>query len=169
MKKFTILTIMFLLLLSVAQGQTEKKTALKKLQGTTVSSIAKNSFIEDFGNVSNVKWRRFDTFDQATFIQNGKEMVAFYDDRGSQVGTTSQAVFTDLPASSQKDINEKYKDYKIGQVVFYKDNQDNDTDMILYGVQFEDEDNYFVEMAKGDSKIVLRVDKVGNVTLFKKL
>lgn len=169
MKKITILTIMFLLVLSVVQGQTEKSTHLKKLQGTNVSSIAKNNFVGDFGNVNNVKWRRFDTFDQATFMKDGKEMVAFYDDRGMLVGTTSQAAFTDLPASSQKDINEKYKDYKIGQVIFYKDNQDNDTDMIMYGVQFEDQDNYFVELAKGNSKIVLRIDIEGNVTLFKKL
>jgi hypothetical protein len=29
--------------------------------------------------------------------------------------------------------------------------------MVLYGIQFDDEDNYFVELTKGTSKIVLKI------------
>lgn len=37
------------------------------------------------------------------------------------------------------------------------------------GVQFEDTDNYFVELAKGTSKIVLQVSTTGDLIIFKQL
>ncbi len=62
-----------------------------------------------------------------------------------------------------------YKDYTIGPVVFYDDNEANSTDMILYGEQFEDADNYFVELSKGTKKIVVQVSPEGVVYFFKQL
>jgi len=41
--------------------------------------------------------------------------------------------------------------------------------MILYGIQFEDADNYFVELSKGTKKIVLQVNTDGVVFFFKQL
>ena len=41
--------------------------------------------------------------------------------------------------------------------------------MTLYGTQFDDEDSYFVEMQKGDKKIVLKVKMDGEVFFFKQL
>lgn len=38
--------------------------------------------------------------------------------------------------------------------------------MILYGQQFADEDNYFVELVKGSKKIVLRSNMAGDVSFF---
>ena len=43
------------------------------------------------------------------------------------------------------------------------------TDMILYGLQFEDQDNYFVELTKGKDKIVVQVTPEGDVFFFKQL
>ena len=37
------------------------------------------------------------------------------------------------------------------------------------GGQFEDTDNYFVELAKGTSKIVLQVSTTGDLIIFKQL
>jgi hypothetical protein len=41
--------------------------------------------------------------------------------------------------------------------------------MILYGIQFEDQDNYFVELSKASKKIVLQVNPEGAVFFFKDL
>ena len=41
--------------------------------------------------------------------------------------------------------------------------------MVMYGIQFDDSDNYFVELTKGTGKIVLRVNPGGTVFFFKKL
>lgn len=135
-----------------------------------MSEIAKSKYYADFGNVPDVKWKRVGTFDEAAFTKDGKEMKAFYDIDGKLVGTTTIKTFADVPAKGQKEIEAKYKDYSIGQqVVFFDDNEANETDMILYGVQFDDEDNYFVELTKGTKKIILQVNSEGEVFFFKQL
>lgn len=146
-----------------------KKTDLKKLNGNAVGDQAKLSFLTDFGNVPGVQWRRDNFFDEASFTQNGQKMTAFYDIEGKLVGTTSVKTFASLPDKAQKEINDKYKSYKTDAVIFYDDNTSNDTDMYLYGSQFDDEDNYFVEMSKGTSRIVLMVSPDGVVSFFKQM
>lgn len=177
------MTLLFVF--SVAQAQTKKaekekvqepkkeqktdRVPLKKLEGTTVSETAKNSFIADFANATNVKWERSGTFDEAAFDKDGQKLTAFYDSNGKLVGTTSSKTFADLPIKGQQEIKARYKDYSVGQVIFFDDNETNDTDMILWATQFDDEDLYFVEMTKGTSKIILKIDPAGFVSLFNKL
>ena len=134
-----------------------------------VSKFSKNNFKEDFGYIPNVVWSRDDNFDMATFTQNGQKTQAFYDQESNLVGTTTEKSFTDLPERSQQEIKTKYKDYSIGPVILFTDNENNDTDMILYGSPFEDADNYFVELTRGNDKIVLRVDTPGFVYFFKNI
>ncbi len=166
MKKVAILSLMFVFVLTALQGQTKPRT-LKKLTGENVSEIAKSSFVVDFGNIPNVKWKRVDTYDIAVFTKNGKELTAFYDIDGKLVGTTKQVSYTDIPAKAREEITKKYKDYIPEAVTYFEDNQSNETDMILYGMQFNDADNYFVELAKkGAKRIVLEVSPAGDVTYF---
>lgn len=172
MKKVLALSITFLFAVSVVIGQATKKARvpLKKLEGKDVSIVSKNNFATEYGNVPNVKWVRSSNFDEATFIKDGKEMRAFFDDEGNLVGTTSHVKFADLPEKAQKEIKAKYNDYSINPaIVFFDDNEKVDTDMILYGTQFEDADNYFVELSKGTKRIVLQVNPEGMVTFFKEL
>jgi hypothetical protein len=169
MKKLAILSMMFFLVLTVVQGQPKTRT-LKKLPGADVSELAKSNFVVDFGNIPNVKWKRDDAYDMAVFTRNGKEMSAFYDFNGKLVGTTRQVSYTDIPAKAREDISKKYKDYIVEAVTFFEDNQANETDMILYGMQFDDADNYFVELAKkGAKRIVLEVSPAGDVSYFTEL
>ena len=85
------------------------------------------------------------------------------------VGTTSAKTFTDIPSKAQKFINEKYKDYSVGGVLFFDDNEFNETDMMLYNQQFDDEDSYFVELKKDNEEIVLHVTMDGLVFFFTRL
>ena len=144
----------------------EEKKALRKLEGKEVSFTSKQHFAADFPDVNDVKWIRSDYFDEATFTKDGKETVAFYDQKGILVGTTAKVSFAELPEKGQKYIKEKFKDYGIGTVIFFDDNQFNDTDMLLYGSQFADEDNYFVELAKNNTKTMVRVRPNGEVFYF---
>jgi len=102
-------------------------------------------------------------------MQNGQKVTAYYDDRSGLVGTTMHKHFNEIPASAQRYINREYKDYKITEVIFYNDNEANDTDMFLYGTQFDDADNYFVVLKKVDKTIILTVGPDGSVNLFKRL
>jgi hypothetical protein len=96
-------------------------------------------------------------------------MIAYFDNNGLFVGTTIKKKFFDLSSSFQKSLKKLYPDCTPGQVTFFKDNEDNTTDMILYGVQFENKIYYFVELTKGDSKFVVMGDNIGALSLFKQL
>jgi hypothetical protein len=146
-----------------------ERVALHKLEGKEVSMASKNAFYVDFGDLKNVTWKRTSYFDEATFIKDGKEVKAYYDLNSKLVGTSSFAKFADLPQNAQKEIKEKYKDYSIGDVVFFDDNEANETDMLLYDVQFEDEDNYFVKLSKSNKSIVVQVNPRGEIFFFKEL
>ncbi len=185
MKKLAVLimTVLFTFIGSISQVQangnknadlskkevkSERKT-LRKLEGKTVSDFAKNNFYKDFGDVQNLEWRRDTNFDVASFIQNKQKKEAFYDFDANLVGTTTVKTFADLPANAQKTIKTQYKSYKAGTIIFYDDNGLSDADMTLYGSAFENEDNYFVELKKGNDNLVVKVGPAGFVDFFKKL
>ena len=186
MKKLALYSMTFLLAMFVilqTQAQESKKemkkdlkkeaknerVTLKKLQGVDVSKITLKNFLASWGDLPDVKWRRIDYFDEATFTKNGKGLKAFYDIDGNLVGTTTKKDFANLPAIAQDKIKANYKNYTIGPIIFFNDNEANDTDMVLWGTQFEDQDAYFVEMAKGKNTIILMVDTDGDVTPFTEL
>jgi hypothetical protein len=152
--------------------KTEKKTANKearKMNATAVNARSKDSFLGDFPNATDVKWARSAQFDEATFSVNGIKTTAYYDYGSNLVGTTTNKKFADLPAAAQKQIKKDYKDYVVGSVILFDDNENNDTDMLLYGAQFEDADHYFVTIAKGGHEDVLMVTMKGGVSYFHKM
>lgn len=150
----------------------EKKTdrkEIKKLEGTEVSYQAKQAFMADFGKLPAASWSKLNNFDKVTFKKEGKLESAFYDADAKLVGTTQIKTFADLPAKGKASIHKYYKDYTAGNVLFFDDNEMNETDMILFGNQFADKDSYFVELAKGNKKIVVQVAMDGGVTYFARI
>ena len=186
MKKLAILSGAFLFVVAVAQGQPKnehkgkvietkgelktERVALRKLEGTNVGVLARNNFSKDFSDAKFVQSKRVDTFDEFLFTnKDGNEMKAYYDYEGDLVGTTQRKTFADIPVKAQEKIKSEYKDYTIGDVTFFNDNELNDSDMILWGLQFDDSDLYFVELTKGSSKIIVQVDAESRVSFFKEL
>lgn len=152
--------------------KTEKRTANKearKMNASTVNVRSKDNFLRDFPNAADVKWARSAQFDEATFSANGIKTTAYYDYGSNLVGTTTNKKFADLPAAAQKRIKKDYKDYVVGSVILYDDNENNNTDMFLYGTQFEDADHYFVTISKGSHEDVLMVSMEGVVSYFHKM
>jgi hypothetical protein len=147
----------------------EDKKELRKLRDNEVGYYTKQQFFSDFGNLPVIQWERTETFDKATFINNNQVMTAYYDITSKLVGTTSHKTFDELPANAQKYIDKKYPGYDKQEVIFFDDNELNDTDMILYGNLFDDADNYFVDLKKDDKEIVLQVTMGGMVSFFKQL
>ncbi|MFB6454801.1 hypothetical protein ACE38W_05975 [Chitinophaga sp. Hz27] len=144
----------------------EERKAMKHLEGTEVSQATRNQFYEDFGKVPVSKWERDPYLDLIYFNKDGVNAIAYYDADHNLVGTVYDKTFADLPEKAQKYIDDKMSDYTKGKVIYYKDNEQNDTDMILYRTQFDDADNYFIELAKGGKTNVYEVSPLGNVTFF---
>jgi hypothetical protein len=141
------------------KAQKEDNRAARKEKNTTEPNYTtEQNFLMQFPDATNVHWK-IASFEEAIFTTNGKEMKAFYDWDHELIGTTTPASFFDMPEAARKYIEKHYSDY----------NEYNSTDMMLYGNQFADEDNYFVELSNNNKTIVLQVNMEGLVTFFKDL
>jgi hypothetical protein len=169
MKKLVFLSVMLLLGFTVAQANPLKGMKTTRHGENSVSDMSINSFRIDFGNMPNVHWKRGEDFDEASFIKGGKEMTAYFDVNGNLVGTTTHITYADIPAKGRERIKSEYPDYKINAVTLYNDNGANQSEMILYGIQFDSDNNYFVELSNGMRKIVLKISPEGDVSFFKEL
>ena len=150
---------------SMRKMGTSKAPNINPGQGM-VSIESKDSFGVDFPKASDISWERTSEFDQVNFISDGQRLTAYYDSDGSLIGTTTTRKLTDLPEKSQKILADKYADYKVGPVIFFHDNNQNDSDMVLWSTPFDNEDLYFAELDKGPSKIVVRITPSGDVSYF---
>lgn len=154
---------------TLKKDEREERKALRKLNGTEVSYQSQQAFERDFPNITPTSKERLDNFDEFTFTKGDKTKSAFYDADAKLVGTTENATFNQLPASAREYIQKNYPGYKTKGVLFFDDNELNATDMILFGLQFDKKDSYFVEMGKGNKTIVLQVYKTGEVLYFTRL
>lgn len=141
------------------------------IKSEDVDIITKNNFKSDFINPINVQWNKWSAFDMVSFTLNGKNMKAYYDPQGDLIGTTQDKSFTDLPAKAQQEISTEYKNYKIGPITYYNDNE-YDIELrdiyMVYGLaKSEDSSAYFAELSNGSSRIVVQITPVGEVSLFK--
>jgi hypothetical protein len=131
-----------------------------------VSYLTRTTFRKDYPNATNIKYSRRTNFDEVVFNAGKKTLRAYYDFNGDLIGTIQKKSFSDLPAHAQNEINRRYSDYNIVRIIRYNDNEQNDTDMILYGTELNNADNYFVELKNPGKSIVLKVDFSGNVSYF---
>jgi hypothetical protein len=128
----------------------ENKKELREQKGKAVNEQARQGFYRDFGNISTA-WTMNVYYDKANFTKYGQTMIAYYDYDGNLVGTTMDKNFSDLPANAQNYINKKYSLYSKEDVIFFDNNELNATDMVLGDNQFDDADNYFVDLKKRQS------------------
>ena len=105
-------------------------------------------------------------FVEATFFENGVAKTAYYDENDNLLGTTTNVDLIALPEKARDHINKEYPGYSIEKVVFFGDNEANDTDMSLFNQSVEDEDNYFPLLVKGSKEIILKVSPEGDVSFF---
>lgn len=142
---------------------------LRKLEGNVVSEKSKQAFAKDFPGMMADSWTRGINFDEVIFQNAGKRTTAYYDENAELVGTTVAMHFSDLPKKGQDYINKHYPGYSKEAVILFDDNEQNETDMVLYNTQFEDEDNYFVELKKDNKAIVVKCTMDGMVSYFREL
>ena len=125
-------------------------------------------FSQDFPNAKNVTWTSGELV-EATFLDNTVLKTAYYDRDDNLVGTTTDVDASDLPEKARDHISKIYPGYTIEKVVFFDDNEANDTDMFLYNQSFDDEDNYFPLLSNGSKQIILKVSTEGRVSFFEQL
>lgn len=147
-----------------------KKKKLNKLESQDVDDFTKQQFYEDFGDIKNVKWERFNLYSEATFTSDkGVVTKAFYDNQPELIGTIVNKTFADLPLRAQKEVDKKYPGYTKDSVILYDDNEYNDEDIYLYDEPFSGPDNYFLELSKDGKTIVVGISELGELVFYKNL
>jgi hypothetical protein len=151
----------------------EKRVAirmLKTLEGKEVSTQNIEAFNKDFGDEDIIVGQsiRGKNFDEFRFLRAGEAVTAFYDADAQLIGTTTEKSFWDLPLKTEAYINNTYPDYAAKEVILFDDNEQNESDMVLYGQQFAEKDNYFVTLVKDNQAIIIRVNMAGEVYPFSK-
>jgi hypothetical protein len=155
---------------SIRKSETKaERKEIRKEDRNLVSDMSMENFFSDFGKIANVEWEKGQFLDEALFTKDGHQYRAFYDRDSKLVGTTTEKTIADLPKNAQKDIKKQFGDYSIDKVIFFEDNQMNDQDMLLYNTQFEDADNYFVELSNEKRNIIIQVTPEGDVFFFNSL
>jgi hypothetical protein len=128
----------------------------------------KFQFSQDFPNAKFATWAQ-GKFVEASFLDGDVLKVAYYDEDNNLVGTTTDMDAAALPEKARDHIDQMYPGYSIEKVVFFDDNEANDTDMFLYNISFDDADNYFPLLVRGSKKIILKVTPEGEVSFFESL
>ena len=121
-------------------------TGKSRTEERAVTYQTNQQFIRDFPDAENVRWNPGRPLEEVTFTNDHIEITAYYDVDSKLIGTTTEKKFADIPAKAQQYINKHFKGYNPESVIMFDDNEDNDTDMMLYNTVFEDADNYFVAL-----------------------
>lgn len=152
-----------------AANKKEVKKEERAIRKHEVSELTLQQFKVDFPGATNVASIRNGMISEIGFIQNGVQQKAYYDMDNGLIGTTIRKQVSDLPVSAVKNIQKYYHGYNISRVILFDDNEANENDMLLYGRQFDDADNYFVELSKDDKTIILQVKLDGEVFFFQNI
>lgn len=154
---------------SVSTPSKEIRKEARELRRMEVSYSTREGFARDFPDATNVAFQKGQGMDEVRFTENNVDFTAFYDEQGELIGTTTEKKFDEIPLAAQKSIYKHYPEYLVNKVIMFDDNEYNDSDMTLYEQEFEDQDNYFVELSKPGKTIILMVNMEGNVTFFHNL
>ncbi|MFB6454800.1 hypothetical protein ACE38W_05970 [Chitinophaga sp. Hz27] len=153
---------------SKAMMRADKKAERKELR-KLVSLQTQNQFYSDFGEINVSKWERMPYFDKVFFENDSVSAVAFYDTESKLVGVVYNKTFGDLPPKAQDYINEKMGEYTKGKVIYYRDLTRFNNATVAYRAQYDDVDNYYIEMSKNGKSAIYEITPVGSVTYFNTL
>jgi len=80
---------------------------------------AEATFQKEFNGASNVKWKEGKDIISASFILSDSRIVAYFTPEGELIGTERNVLFNQLPLNVIKEINNRYGDAPIFDIVEY--------------------------------------------------
>jgi hypothetical protein len=158
MKKIFFAACILLLTVSITFGQGNDNSS-----NAEVSSLLKSQFATDFPDARDAHFVSEKNFDEVSFTQHKEKISAYYDETNELVGTLQKTDFNDLPDNAKKEILKNYAGYTVIDVIKFDDNETVGVERNLYGISFDNGENYFVELKNDNRAIVLKVDLSGDV------
>lgn len=168
MKKL-ILTLALAATVGTAAFATDNGKKSEK-SSASVSYTVLNQFNVDFADAKDVSWTVTNNSQKADFTLNNVKMTAFYSLDGEYLGLTHNVDFKSIPAAAQKDIQSKYKDYTVGEVIKFETPvaASNWADRLTTGNEVEPV-SYFVDLKNESSEILVRVSPQAGIYFFKQV
>jgi|GEM_PF-2557133 len=167
MKKALILPIALLVTVAALHAQ---MAGAAKTSFLSSKPIISRQFATDFPMATQINWTKTDGYNTASFINNGEQSHAYYNDKGVLVGTIVDKKFASLPERAQYYITDHYNDYDISAVALYDDNEKEPTGLTLNSQSFDNWDHYFVRLIQKTThqQLMLQVTMTGDVSVYKK-
>ena len=141
----------------------EEKREVRAVEN--ISSATMSLFAIDFPKAKNVSWMSTEGYTEADYNMGKSQMMAFFDFDNKLIGTAKYVDYNTLPAVALKDIAKHFKGFVAKQVLFYDDNEANETNIDMFN-QSIDQDAYFALMDRGNKEIVLQILPDGEVAYF---
>jgi hypothetical protein len=126
-----------------------------------VSYTVQHQFAADFTEAENVTWTVTKNCQKADFTIEGTKKTAFYNLSGDFLGTTQVVGYNAIPAKSQKQIADQYKDYIADGVIVYQTNESLNDNI--------DPTSYFVDLKSNNHDVLVRVTGSGAVEFFQQV
>jgi hypothetical protein len=80
---------------------------------------AEATFQKEFSGATNVKWNEGKDIISASFVLSDSRIVAYFTSQGDLIGTERNVLFNQLPLSVIKEINNRYGNAPIFDIVEY--------------------------------------------------
>jgi len=157
MKKLLITTLITVVLSTSLFADRVQRSNVK----AKVSYTVLKRFSKDYSNAKDVKWSVDEKFQKADFIKNNIKMTAFYNRQNQFVALSMVIDAKIIPASTQKEIAEKYPDCIVNEVFVVQYNTEINPDA--------DEVTYFVDLKSDSKEIVVRIAPDTHINLFARI
>jgi outer membrane receptor protein involved in Fe transport len=118
---------------------------------TTISAKAKTSFEKDFVTAENATWSKKDDVYIVTFDVDKKQNEAAYNEQGQLVGTSRVISKNELPLAVSLAVADKFQNYDIAK--------------IATEITYENQTNYYLNVANGKQLLKLKCAVDGNITV----
>jgi len=122
--------------------------------GNAANNKAARNFSTDFKDAKNVTWKTGEGYIKASFVWNDTNMESFYNEDGELIGSSRAIDINALPVKALKTIKEKYSDYTTAESVEFD--------------SVEDGICYYISEVKDNTKVILKVTSLGDVSVYKK-
>ncbi len=80
---------------------------------------AEATFQKEFSGATHVKWNEGKDIISATFVLSDSRIIAYFTSEGELIGTERSVLFNQLPLNVVKEINNRYGDAPIFDIVEY--------------------------------------------------
>ncbi len=140
------------LLIAVIAVLTLATTAIAADGSKKVSSTVLDKFKHTYKDAGDIKWTVTTQFAKASFLMDGERVEAYYGTDGNFLAESKAVSTQDLPKAARRDLQKKYGNYTIKEVIQY--------------VTF-DKVEYYVSLENEKETKILKISGTGDMQVYK--